>query len=109
MSRTKDAFERPPRILVVIKRLPFVVSESGYKDTVNRGYADGDSTSGSAVRGRVVANSLKQYQRAIVRLAFTDGQVVRARIIHVDENDRQEIPYDVMEIGSQLARVSSAS
>lgn len=41
---------------------------------------------------------LRRYEGNVVVLHFADGHVVRARIIHVDLEDREEVVYDVVEV-----------
>lgn len=44
------------------------------------------------------AADVRAYEGQTVLLHFTDGQVVRARVVHVDLEDHEDIIYDVIEI-----------
>jgi hypothetical protein len=41
---------------------------------------------------------LQQHEGKIGVLRFADGHAVKARIVHVDPDDRQEVVYDVVEV-----------
>jgi hypothetical protein len=41
---------------------------------------------------------LRPYEGKLGVLSFADGHMVRARIVHVDPDDRHELVYDVVEV-----------
>lgn len=43
-------------------------------------------------------SNLQQYEGKTGVIRFSDGHSVRARIVHVDEQDRNEVIYDVVEV-----------
>ena len=44
------------------------------------------------------ATDLQKYEGHDGVLSFSDGHVVKARLVHVDVNDRNEVIYDVVEV-----------
>ena len=44
------------------------------------------------------ATNLRQYEGKTGLLRFSDGHAVKARIVHVDAQDRNEVIYDVVEV-----------
>ncbi len=52
----------------------------------------------------MTADTLREHEGKIGLLRFLDGHTVKARLVHVDPDDRQEVIYDVLEVvatGSQ--------
>jgi hypothetical protein len=45
--------------------------------------------------------NLQQYEGKLGVLRFNDGHAVKARIVHVDPDDRNEVIYDVVEVVAQ--------
>lgn len=48
--------------------------------------------------GATMTTDLRAYDGKTVRLRFRDGQVVAATVVHVDQEDRAEIIYEVVEV-----------
>lgn len=46
----------------------------------------------------MAATNLQEHEGKTGVLRFTDGHAVRARLVHVDPEDRNEIIYDVVEV-----------
>ena len=45
-----------------------------------------------------MTRNLQRFEGKVGVLRFNDGHTVRARIVHVDPDDRNEIIYDVVEV-----------
>lgn len=43
-------------------------------------------------------NDLRRFEGKVGVLHFADGHAVKARIVHVDSDDRNEVIYDVVEV-----------